>query len=396
MPDDMKPTEEKRQPPDLWDRSKAKTLYANAFHAASGREEVVLLFGQSVPAPRGLPEKRLEFMERIVLNPFTAKRLAFQLQDAVRAYELTYGPLDKEPLATEPTPFHGAGTIDERARLLLEFVGKLEAVYGLERSFKVFEKTLLGNRFLVTISKDSISSQTNERLLDICNRIRMPKDFLDRYKENLPFAKYVHFGFEENEKSSLYKAYLEFPPNWETELLNKPAGADSFVLYLGFKWDASEGEKRALSRYTCYPMIPPEKMINRLSTLYAGSSQTGSLEIVKGILETALSRIGYDQILYLEVNEDNNPRRSFDINMYRAKIRLEDLHPLLLRMCRHFSISPERFHALYDPVKSKRFGHLSGGIDREGKDFLTVYYGVEGPPEEAVLQSPGCAGQSSS
>ena len=389
----MKPTDEKRQPPDLWDKSKAKTLYANAFHAASGREEVVLLFGQSVPAPRGLPEKRLEFMERIVLNPFTAKRLAFQLQDAVRAYERTYGPLDKEPLAPEPTPVHGAGSIDERARLLIEFVGKLEAVYGLERSFKVFEKTLLGNRFLVTMSKDSISNQTNERLLDICNRIRMPKDFLDRYKENLSFAKYVHFGFEENEESSLYKAYLEFPPNWESEFLNKPAGDDSFTLYTGFKWDASDSKKRALTRYTCYPVITPEQMVNRLGDLYEGDMERGSLEIVKGFLEMALGRTGHDQILYLEVSEDNNPRRSFDINMYRAKLRLEDLHPLLLQMCRHFSITPERFRALYDPVKSKRFGHLSGGMDREGKEFLTVYYGVEEHPREAGAPFTDCAGQ---
>jgi len=389
----MKTTEEKARSQPVWDTSKAKTLYANAFHAASGREEVVLLFGQSVPAPRGRPEKRLEFMERIVLNPFTAKRLAFQLQDAVRTYELTYGPLDKEPVANEPASSHGAGVIDERARLLLDLVRKLEVVYGLERSFKLFEKTLLGNRFLVTMSKDSIRNQTHQRLPEICSRIRMPRDFLDRYKENLPFAKYVHFGFEENEKSSIYKAYLEFPPNWEAEILNKPAGADSFVLYLGFKWDASDNEKRALTRYTCYPLIPREKIINRLSNLYESSVQTGSLEVVKGILETALSRTGYDQILYLEVSEDSNPRKSFDINMYRAKVHLEDLHPLLLRMCRHFSISPARFHALYDPVKSERFGHVSGGIDREGKDFLTLYYGVEGHPKEAVLQSPGCAGQ---
>lgn len=392
----MKPKEEKAQSQVDWDTSDARTLYANAFHAASGQEEVVLLFGQSVTAPRDRREKRVEFMERIVLNPFTAKRLAFQLQDAVRSYELTYGPLDREPEVLAPTPFQGGGEIDERARLLLDLVGRLDAVYGLERSFKVLEKTLLGNRFLVTMTKDSISNQTNQRLLDICRRTRMPRDLQDIYRENLSFAKYIHFGFEENEKGSIYKAYLEFPPNWEAEMLNKPAGTDSLTLYLGFKWDTSDSEKRALTRYTCYPMISPEKILDRLSNLYEGSRQRGSLEIVKGILETALSRIAYDQILYLEVSEDNNPRRSFDINMYRAKVRLEDLHALLLRMCRHFSIPPEQFHALYDPVKSKQFGHLSGGIDREGKDFLTVYYGVEEHPKEAVPRSPDRAGQETS
>jgi hypothetical protein len=134
-------------------------------------------------------------------------------------------------------------------------------------------------------------------------------------------------------------------------------------------------------------------MMTKLAALYESSIEMESLEIVKGFLEAALSRTGHDQILYLEVSEDNNPRRSFDINMYRARLRLEDLHPLLLQMCRHFSITPEGFHALYDPVKSKRFGHLSGGLDREGKEFLTVYYGVEERPNETDAPSLGCAGQ---
>jgi len=392
----MKPTEEKAQFQSAWDASNARTLYANAFHAASGREEVVLLFGQCVPAPRSQSEERLEFMQRVVLNPFTAKRLALQLQNAVQAHELAYGPLDREPAEIASASFYGAGTVDQRARLLRDLVEKLEAVYGLERSFKVLDKTLLGNRFLVTMTKDAIGNHARQKLLDICRQINMPEDFQDVYRENLSFAKYVHFGYEENEKSSIYKAYLEFPSNWEAELLNKPAGADSFALYLGFKWDTSENGKRALTRYTCYPRIPPEKILNKLSTLYEGSAQMDSLEIVKGILETALGRIGYGQILYLEVSEDNNPRRSFDINMYRAKLRLEELHPLLLRLCRRFSIPEERFRAVFDPIRSKRFGHLSGGIDREGKDFLTVYYGIEEYERDALLHSTGNAGQEKS
>ena len=392
----MKPTEEKTQFQTAWDPSNARTLYANAFHAASGREEVVLLFGQHVPAPRSQTEQRLEFMQRVVLNPFTAKRLALQLQNAVQAHERTYGPLDKEPTAIEPTSFYGAGAVNERARLLLDLAKGLETEFGVERSFKVLEKRLLGNRFLVTMTKDAIGNHTRQKLLDICSQINMPEDFQDVYRENLSFAKYVHFGYEENEKSSIYKAYLEFPANWEAEFLNKPAGADSFALYLGFKWDTSINTKRALTRYTCYPRIPPETILERLSNLYEGSAQRDSMEIVKGILETALGRIGYGRILYLEVSEDNNPRRSFDINMYRAKLRLEELHPLLLRMCRRFSITEERFRALFDPVRSKRFGHLSGGIDREGKDFLTVYYGIEEYEREALLHSAGKAGQEKS
>ena len=72
----MKPNEEEAPSQVVWDASDARTLYANAFHAASDREEVVLLFGQWVPAPLDQSEKRLEFQEKIVLNPFAAKRFA--------------------------------------------------------------------------------------------------------------------------------------------------------------------------------------------------------------------------------------------------------------------------------------------------------------------------------
>jgi hypothetical protein len=46
-------------------------------------------------------------------------------------------------------------------------------------------------------------------------------------------------------------------------------------------------------------------------------------------------------------------------------------------MGRHYSIPPEQFSALYEGVRDKTFGHIAGGIDREGRDFVTVYYGVE-------------------
>jgi hypothetical protein len=60
-----------------------------------------------------------------------------------------------------------------------------------------------------------------------------------------------------------------------------------------------------------------------------------------------------------------------------------EIYPFLLRMCQHYCTPPEQFAPLYARVKARTFGHLSGGIDREGRDFLTVYYGVKGyaPPD---------------
>lgn len=70
---------------------------------------------------------------------------------------------------------------------------------GLEQSFKISEKSLLRNRFLLGTSKGAIGQNCHEKMLDICVKMGMPEDFLESFRENLSEANYVHFGFEQNE-----------------------------------------------------------------------------------------------------------------------------------------------------------------------------------------------------
>ena len=41
------------------------------------------------------------------------------------------------------------------------------------------------------------------------------------------------------------------------------------------------------------------------------------------------------------------------------------------------SIPVREFRALFDQVQHRPFGHLSGGIDRRGQSFLTIYFGLQ-------------------
>jgi hypothetical protein len=63
------------------------------------------------------------------------------------------------------------------------------------------------------------------------------------------------------------------------------------------------------------------------------------------------------------------------------------MFPLLSKIREHYSIPGPVFHGLYEQVKEKGFGHLSGGVDRNGNDFLTIYFGLE-PVPPAFLQQP--------
>ncbi len=371
-----------------WDSSNMRSHYPKVLNVSTAQEEITLSFGGDQTQKADHDEEGYQVSDRIVMSPFTAKRLVALLNDVIRTYEAKYGPLVKggspstvespAPAIRQEVPDHSTEILPEKAGQLFQLVKNLNLEVGYERSFKVSEKTLLENRFLLGFSKSSIKPNPHERILEICERMEMPVIFLEDFSEKLSEANYVHFGFEENESTCIYKVYLEFYDRIEEEIKNQPNESEHFLLHLGFKWDVSDNTRHALTRYAWYRSLEVEDILVRLANILDPQKYRNPFEIAKGILSTASSRIPHHDILYLEVSEENNPRRSFDINMYRATLQLRELDPLFSKMCQHYSISSDEFHALYDQVKTKRFGHLSGGIDREGKDFLTVYYGVKG------------------
>ena len=63
---------------------------------------------------------------------------------------------------------------------------------------------------------------------------------------------------------------------------------------------------------------------------------------------------------------------------------MAEIYPLLVRMARHYSIDLDGFDERYEGVKDQKFGHLSGGTDREGRDFLTVYFSQKGSSRQNI------------
>jgi len=357
-------------------------------HVTGSQEEIMLLFGERLLGAEGEGEIRANLRERIVMSPLAAKRLAILLESGIRDYESKYGPLGGEgpladrtspiPVIRQKAPNHSTQRLSEKSSALFQLIKSLDVEVGYENSFKILEKTLLTNRFLLGFSKKSIKRKAREKILDICLRMGMPETFRADFSEKLSEANYIHFGFEEDETTSVYKVYLEFYERIEKEIRNQPSKSDPFLLHLGFKWDVSDNSRRVLTRYNWYPFLTVENMRQRTANILNPQKYGYPLEIVNGILDMASRKIPHQDILYLEVTEEENPRRSFDINMYRANLQLREMYPLLSKMCEHYSIPLEQFRNLYERVDTKTFGHVSGGISRRGVDFLTIYYGVQG------------------
>lgn len=93
MPDNDKlPEDQGRQV--AWNLANLKSSYVNFASANSTREEVVLNFGLNTTWDRITLELEIELSHRIVMSPFSAKRLADVLAKLIDDYEARHGALN--------------------------------------------------------------------------------------------------------------------------------------------------------------------------------------------------------------------------------------------------------------------------------------------------------------
>lgn len=370
------------QPKIIWDDANIKSVYAEFAQVKAAREEVMLLFGTKRTKQLDQNEIQVKLNQRIVLNPTAAKRLAIQLEIGIRDYEAKFGsPDNKAGIRTTlmPTPplkpplFRSKKGADN-VNVLFQFLENHRIRPAFESSCEFLERKLLGNRFLLGFEKRMLKENPDGKILDICEKMNMPKDFMVVLLENLPEANIVGFGFGEEGETFIVKAYLEFGDRFYRAIKTNRYKPEPYLSHLGFKWHADDSNKKALTKYTCFPGYSSKEILERLDDFYR-DKEDRSLEIVRGILTLAAGRVDTEKFLYLDVKEENNPRSSFDINLYAANLQIKEVYSFLLEMCRHYSIPSEQFYNLYNSMENQIFGHIAGGLDREGRDFITIYFG---------------------
>lgn len=80
----------------VWDDSRMNTSYSNVCNVLGSREEITLLFGANQAWHSGQKEVKVLLSDRVVLNPYAAKRLATLLERVLKEYETRYGELKTE------------------------------------------------------------------------------------------------------------------------------------------------------------------------------------------------------------------------------------------------------------------------------------------------------------
>jgi hypothetical protein len=258
----------------------------------------------------------------------------------------------------------------EKAELIFRLVQGLPMA-GFERSFKMSAERTFWNRFLFGIDRQEIEKI---RLLNICEQMSMPEAYRGILLEHLFDANQILFGFEESDSSCIYKVYLEFWDKIKREVQANPVKTDPLLMHLGLKWDISNPSKCAVTRYSTYPRLSYQGILQRLCGIYRNFQDMKSFEAVHNIMQLASDRATDNMFIYIEATEGNNQRKSFDVNCYKADLQLVDLEPFLSAMRDHYSIPRDNFDKHYRQASNKPFGHIAGGIDRQGQDFLTFYY----------------------
>lgn len=79
-----------------WDVAKMQTSYANVCNVSSTHEEFTLLFGINKTWNAEQRELTVDISDRIILNPYAAKRLALLMQNIVLQHEERFGEIKLE------------------------------------------------------------------------------------------------------------------------------------------------------------------------------------------------------------------------------------------------------------------------------------------------------------
>ncbi len=90
----MPRTEPPCNPEVAWNDSDMKSLYVNATNVVGGREEIMMFLGLNQAWNMNQGKVNVDIAERVVMTPYTAKRLAIMLAATLKAYEAKFGQVD--------------------------------------------------------------------------------------------------------------------------------------------------------------------------------------------------------------------------------------------------------------------------------------------------------------
>jgi hypothetical protein len=211
--------------------------------------------------------------------------------------------------------------------------------------------------------------------MDACRQLCMPQDLLEEFLGGFSSANMVFFGFEDDEQSGgIYKVYLE---HWDPLREKLAAGVlprEPYLLHKGFKWPIHAPDQSLVTWYHCLPGLDVDGIRRQIKAIFRDLPAAKTCDGIQDIITAAQRRRAQDRYLFVEINEPGNPRKSFDLNLYPARLRVGHLALFIENVAKALEVPKDRLDRLMAIIRNKFFGHISGGISRTGEEYFTVYY----------------------
>jgi hypothetical protein len=250
-------------------------------------------------------------------------------------------------------------------------LGRIEASglpHGRELSFKMVPGALLADRLLVGVPTTAMSLDATVAL---ATQLGMPEAAQHLVTQRFSDANAVFFATEESGVHSVFKLYLEF---WEVVRRRVRSGdASPQLLHLGIKWDSARPGHFEEAHYVCAPLLSTRDVLERMRAVVPAADPAAAVGIAQEIVRLAARVRPQAPFLYLEVTEAGNPRRSFDVNLYKSGLVVADAASQLRTAAVHFGVAGERFEDVLSGMLQMPLGHIAAGCDRRGGEFFSVY-----------------------
>ncbi len=245
---------------------------------------------------------------------------------------------------------------------------------GTEASIKLSARGICGDRFLAAIERSCIDW---DRFHSLCVAMQLPEENLAPLRAAFNEANQVGFGFEAEQSRVVYKLYFEFWDRLVREIRTDPRNVTPRPLHLGLKWEPAAPSRVITATYTCFPLLSISGILSRLSA-FPGSDAV-SIQTTRRIIDRAAPQLRNDSFIYLEAGEESTARRSYDVNLYKAKCRVNPMMDLLDAARAGYGL-PEQATRHLETAAEQLLGHIGGGQGRNGDDYLTVYYEIDRLP----------------
>jgi tryptophan halogenase len=263
---------------------------------------------------------------------------------------------------------------------LIRLVESFGEPFGLERSIKITRGNLNRERCLLSVGRSAFGEPPQEKLLRAARALRVPEPFAEALKTSVHGADVIHFGYEEADGRGIHKIYCEYASSAHRAMASvNAAGANAAptLVHLAYKWLADDPDSHAVTRYTWVPCRSGGELENRLRILVPQDRAPNAHRCIFSLLSRIFSVADPAEVMLMEVEEPDNPRRSCDLNVYDAQMRVHQIADLIEAVAAGLAVPKPHVLAALESAGSKMLGHVSAGIDRHGGEFVTAYFGVE-------------------